>query len=360
MKVVDVKKRGLISIAVNVLRSGGLVIYPTETVYGAGVDVANSKAVVKLSKFKSRPFGKPYSVAVADQKMAQQYVELNQTAKKLYQTFLPGPLTIISKLKTISPSNNFNHSSHSISPGVASETGALGIRISSHPLVTAIVKKLGRPVTATSANAAYKKRPYKIADILDNISLKQKNLIDLIIDAGQLPRRDPSTVIDTTLDDPVTLRVGDVKISDENEILSRSPENTQNFGKELWQKYETFSGKRAIIFALEGRLGAGKTQFVKGLARAMEIRREITSPTFNMVNTYDNLVHIDAWRLESSSDLESLDFAKTISDKSVIAVEWADRVFDAIRRHNEEAIIVWIKIKYGKSENDRLISWGTL
>lgn len=369
MKVISLKttpESKIAAAASSVLSRGGLVIYPTETVYGVGVDAANPKAVKKLSEYKSRPFGKPYSVAVADQKMAEKYVELNSTAKNLYRQFLPGPMTIISKLKLSGSSNHSDHSNHFLSPGVASETGTLGIRISSHPLVTAIVRKLGRPITATSANQAWGKRPYQISDIISNISDKKKRLIDLIIDAGELPRNEPSTVIDTTLDDRVVLRQGDIKLKGKNQILSRSAENTQNFGKEIWQKYEKFYGKRAIVFGLEGQLGAGKTQFVKGLAGAMGIKKEITSPTFSLMNHYSllstpySLLHVDAWRMESDSELEDLGFAKTISDKSVIAVEWVDRVADVIRRYDEEAIIVWVKIKYGNSENERTISWEAI
>ena len=351
MKILNLKitpEPKVISQVVKALRRGGLIVYPTETVYGAGVDANNPAAVKKLGEYKSRPFGKPYSVAVSDQEMAEKYAELNATAKKLYCQFLPGPLTVISKGK------------HRVAAGVESETGTLGIRISSYPLVTEIVKSLGGPITATSANDAYKKKPYQISDIMNNISDKKKKLIDLIIDAGRLPRQDPTTVIDTTADDPITLRLGKIKLTGKNEIISRSAENTQNFGKELWQKHEQFAGKRAIVFALEGQLGAGKTQFVKGLARAMGIDNEITSPTFSLMNNYKNLFHLDVWRIETEKELEDLGFKKIISDKSVIAVEWADRVFDVIRRYNEEAIIIWIKIKYGKSENDRLISWVTV
>lgn len=351
MQTLNLKKtpeHDIIAQSVKTLRRGGLIIYPTETVYGAGVDATSPEAIMKLSEYKSRPLGKPYSVAVADRKMATDYVVLNETAKKLYRQFLPGPLTVISKGK------------HLVAAGVESETGTLGIRISSNPLITGIVKSLGKPITATSANEAYKRKPYQISDIINHISDKKKKLIDLIIDAGRLPRRDPTTVLDTTLDDPIILRVGKIRLTKKNEITSRSPENTQNLAKELWQKYERFAGKRAIIFGLEGPLGAGKTEFTKGLARAMGIKKQITSPTFNLINNYKNLCHIDAWRMESDSELENLGFAKTISDKSVIAVEWVDRVADAIRRHNEEAVIVWVKIKYGKSENDRLISWGNL
>lgn len=336
--------------AVEILTNGGIVIYPTETLYGVGVDATNLKAVKKLSEYKNRPLGKPYSVAVSDTGMAEEYVELNETARNLYKEFLPGPLTVISKGK------------HKVSSGVESEDGTLGIRIPDYELVTDIVKKLGKPITSTSANASYKKRPYKISDILENLSQKQKDLIDLIIDAGTLPKNDPSTVVDTTLDDSVTLRQGGIKFSDDNQILSKGEENTQNLAKEIWQKYEIHKGHRAIVFALEGEMGAGKTQFTKGLAHAMGITELVTSPTFALENEYhdgkNKLFHFDAWRLEKSDELIALGFSDLIKNKSVISIEWAERVSDNIHEFDDEAIIVWVKIKYGKDDNERLISWG--
>jgi L-threonylcarbamoyladenylate synthase len=340
------------NIAIEVLQNAGLVIYPTETLYGIGADVTNPKAIKKLIEYKNRPFGKPFSIAVNDQKMAEEYVDLNETAKNLYKEFLPGPLTIISNSK------------HKTAQGVESEDGTLGIRIPDYNLVTDIVKKFGKPITSTSANASYKKRPYKISDILDNISDKQKELIDLIIDAGTLPKNDPSTVIDTSLDDPVTLRQGQIKFSNKNEILSKNEEATRNLAKEMWQKYEKHQGKRSIIFALEGSMGAGKTQFTKGLARAMGITELVTSPTFALENVYQlpvsnyQLHHFDAWRLEKSDELRALGFEDLIKNKSVIAVEWAERVADTIREFDDEAIIIWIRIKFGKKESERSISWG--
>lgn len=337
-------------LAVGVLKKGGLVVYPTETLYGIGADATNSKAIQKLTKYKDRPFGKPYSIAVTDQNMAQEYVELNTTAENLYKEFLPGPLTVISKGK------------HKVADSVESEDGTLGIRIPDYKLVTDIVSKLGKPITATSANASYKKRPYTISDILDNISDKQKWLIDLIIDAGELPSNEPSTVIDTTLDDPITLRQGEIKLTNNNEVLSRSEEGTENLAKEIWQKYEIHKGKRAIVFALQGEMGAGKTIFTKGLARAMGITELVTSPTFALENEYENgkvkLFHFDAWRLEKSDELLALGFEDLIKNKSVISIEWAERVFDVVREFDDEAIIIWIKLEFGKKENERKIGWG--
>jgi L-threonylcarbamoyladenylate synthase len=349
MKRINIKDITIKEI-VKSLENNGLVIMPTETVYGAFVDATNPKSVEKLTHYKNRPFGKPYSVAVTDTKMAEQYVELNDTARNLYNSFLPGPVTVVSKGKG------------KVANGVESETGTLGIRIPDHPLVIDVVRLLGKPITATSANASYQKRPYKVADVLDNLSDKQRALIDLIVDAGELPKNEPSTVIDTTLDDPVILRQGDIKLTDKNEVFSRGEEDTKNIAKELWQKYEGHHGQRAIVFALEGPMGAGKTRFVQGLGKALGIKDEVVSPTYNLEEEYDKgkLLHIDAWRMSEGVELADLEFGKKINDKSIVAIEWADRVADEIRKHNEEAVIIWVNIEYGISENERTISWGIL
>jgi L-threonylcarbamoyladenylate synthase len=357
MKIISYKDPDVLKAAVMILKNGGVVIYPTETLYGIGVDPTNQNAVDKLTAYKNRPFGKPYSIAVTDKEMAKKYVELNASADNFYNKFLPGPLTVISTGK------------HILAKGVESEEGTLGIRIPDYKLVIDIIKMLGKPITATSANASYKKRPYKISDILENISDKQKGLIDLIIDAGELPKNDPSTVIDTTLDDTVILRQGEIKLKRKNEILSRKEEQTMNLAKELWQKYETHKNKRAIVFALQGEMGTGKTIFTKGLAHAMGIEEVVTSPTFSIENEYSTsakslvpsqLHHFDAWRLEKSDEMRTLGFEDLIRNKSVISVEWAERVADIIREFDDEAIIIWIKFVYGKKENDRIISWGNL
>lgn len=349
MKVIKCDESS-IKIAIDVLKSGGLIIYPTETLYGAGVDATNDVAVKKLTAYKNRPLGKPYSIAVTNTDMAEEYGYLNQTSKNLFREFLPGPLTVIIKGK------------HKLAKGVESEDGKLGIRLPDYKFVRSLVEKFGKPITATSANASYKKRPYKVSDILDNLSQKQKGLIDLVIDAGTLPTREPSTVIDTTFDEPAILRQGEIRLSDENEVLSVNEENTQNIAKEIWQKNESYLGKRSIVFALQGEMGSGKTQFTKGLARAMGITELVTSPTFAIENEYKNgakkLFHFDAWRLESSDEIKALGFEDLIKNRSVVSIEWADKIVDIIREFDDEAIVVWIKISFGTKENERKINWG--
>ncbi|QQG41917.1 MAG: threonylcarbamoyl-AMP synthase [Candidatus Woesebacteria bacterium] len=352
MKVINKFDNKLI---INVLKQGGLVIFPCETVYGVAVDSSNNIAVEKLNTYKKRPFGKPYAIMCANQEMAEKYVELNTTAKNLYNTFLPGPVTVISVGK------------RKVAKGIESEAGTLGVRIPAYPNLLKLIKEFDRPIVATSANSSYQKRPYKITDILDNVSKKQKELVDLIIDVGELPHNEPSTVIDTTFDEAITLRQGYIRLKDENEVLSSSEENTQNVGKELWQKYENYSGKRSIIFALEGEMGTGKTQFTKGLARAMGVTELVVSPTFSLVEEYKVsnskfvLEHFDAWRLSNSTEMETLGFLKMVENKNtVMSIEWADRVVDVIRKFRDQAIVVWVKIRYGKNMNQRLISWGNI
>jgi L-threonylcarbamoyladenylate synthase len=355
MKIIPENDKA-VDIAVKALQNGQLVFMATETVYIAGVDATNPVAVKKLVSFKNRPFGKPFSVGVTDISMAEKYVVLNKTAKNLYKRFLPGPVTVVST------------GTHKVADGVEAENGTLGIRIPDYKFFQEVCKKFNKPITATSANASYQRRPYKLSDILDNISEKQKKLIDLMIDAGELLHNEPSTVIDTTLDDTaVILRQGEIKLKDTNEVLSRSEENTQNIAKELWQKYEEYSGKRAIIYALEGQMGAGKTQFVKGLARAMGITESVVSPSYDLLNNYSlnaipyTLSHIDTWRMiNPNQELKDLDIKSLLDSNSVVAIEWADRAVEEIKNYSDDAIIIWVKLAYGKNQNDRLISWGVL
>lgn len=347
MKILSNFKK--INEVIDVLEKGGLVIVPTETIYGIICDSNNEGAVRKLNKYKQRPFGKPYAVMVNSLGMAEEYAELNQTAKNLYGEFLPGPLTVVSKGKS------------KVASGIESETGSLGVRIPDYPDLLKLISEFGRPVVATRSNANYQKLPYKVDDVLKSISPKQKALIDLIVDVGTLPKNELSTVIDTTLDDPAVLRQGEIKLKEEDKVVSKSEKDTENLAKRLWQKYKTYKGKRAIIFALEGPMGAGKTQFVKGLAKAMGIKETITSPSYELVSSYKFLDHIDTWRmLNPESELSELGTQNFIDDKDVLAIEWADKVVKQIKKYSDDAVVIWLKISYGDSEKERIINWGVL
>lgn len=343
--------------AVKVLKTGGLVIYPTETCYGAGVDATNQKAVNKLLAYKTRREGKPLSIAVADQTMAAKYVRLNPTAKNLYKQFLPGPLTVVSAGRG------------RVAAGVESETGTLGIRIPDHPVAKALVQTLGKPITATSANVSYKPKPYSITQLLSQISPKQKSLIDFIVDVGKLPTRPASTVVDTTLDDPLILRPGTILPSRDGNLVTRSPEETKNLAKTLMLKHWNDLQVKPLMFLLIGDLGAGKTQFAKGIGEFLNIPGPITSPTYTIEIEYDftrhhvtgKFLHLDTWRLQNLAELDLLGLASRLKPKTVVAVEWASRTLkplqDLAKKTHAKVISLKLQSVPGSPASSRQITF---
>jgi L-threonylcarbamoyladenylate synthase len=312
----------IIEKAIQVLESGGLVIYPTETVYGIGVDGTNPEAVQKLLKYKSKREGKPLSIAVANQKMAEEYVSLSDQAKKLYQRFLPGPYTIISEGK------------RRVAPGVESEFGTLGIRLPDYPLILELVKKFNKPITATSANASGKKRPYKIQDVFDNITDKQRELINLVIDAGELPKNEPSIVIDTTLSTPLTVRGNMSNHKPSQVFITKSTKETKSLAGKLILKHWNEIKEKGIIIGLNGELGVGKTIFTQGIANFLQIEEPLSSPTYTYMNEYDfvrhqvtgKLHHLDVWKIDSPESFSLLQIPELIKPNSIVVIEWWQQI----------------------------------
>jgi L-threonylcarbamoyladenylate synthase len=355
MRVLDVKTEGLqaaVDAAVFVLRAGGIVIYPTETTYGVGVDVENPQAVQKLLDYKGKRDGKPISVAVADQLMAQKYVELNARAKQAYETFLPGPVTVVST------------GTGKVAAGIASPEGKVGIRIPNFELALQLTRAFGSGISATGANASNKKRPYTIQDIFDHISDKQKDLIDLVLDVGELPHNEPSTVIDTTLDDLVILRSGQTKLDANESHESHNVAETIALFESVARRFRSFYTYTPVIFALEGEMGAGKTHAVKGIAKGLGIGEPIISPTYTFANEYactneghsGVFVHIDAWRMTSFAELMDIGLGDLLDKKAVIAIEWTEKFESNILELKSQAKIVLIRIENGKQEEERHIT----
>lgn len=353
MKIINLKQTShseIIDQAVAVLNQGGLVIYPTETVYGAGVDATNQAAVDKLLEYKSRREGKPLSIAVANQKTARKYALINRQAEKIYNQFLPGPVTVVSAAKG------------NLAQGVTSEFGTIGIRIPDYDLILNIVEKLKKPMTSTSANASGKRRPYQIKHILNNISDKQKNLIDLIIDAGTLPPREPSTVIDTTLSTPLTVRSGELSQEEANaQLISRSEAETKQIAGKILLKNWNQIKQNGLIIGLEGQLGAGKTTFAKGIAQFLQIDQIITSPTYTYLIEYDyqrhqtqgKFHHLDTWKIDTKEQLETLKVHQLIKPGNVVAVEWWSQIKDYFPKLG--AKLVEVRLEVGEKTNRKIM-----
>jgi len=327
-----------IKTTLKVLRNRGLIVYPTETCFGLGADATNQKAVEKVFQFKGER-NKPISIAVADQKMAEKYVKLNQTALNLYQNFLPGPLTVISL------------SQDKVVKKLESNRKTLGVRIPNFPFTLRLIEAFKKPITTTSANASNAKPPFSLKDFQKYTSQERQNLIDLFIDPGELPKRESSTVVDTTLNETEVLRQGQIFFPHKKaqKFVSNSEKETRKIAQKMT---ETMRGKNLpIIFALQGELGAGKTQFAKGIALNLGIEEPITSPTFTLIKEYpfdkNTFYHLDTWRLEEGKEIIDLGFNKMLQGKNLIAIEWLEKVKPILEKAAQEkkAKVIWIKIE---------------
>ena len=320
MEIIKINNPSALTTSLAVLKKGGLVICPTETVYGALVDATNVQAVAKLLTYKHRPVGKAISIACCDQKMAEQYVYLNDQAQKIYSTFLPGPVTVISQSKS------------QVAAGLTSEKNTLGVRIPAYDFLLTLIQKLDQPVTATSANSSGKKSPYAIADLLNHLSKKQQSQIDLIIDAGTLPKNPPSLVIDTTTDSPTIVRNNEninLKATSKN-FTTHSDQETKTIAHEILLQNLDQLKKTGLVIALDGPLGAGKTVFTQGLGESLKIQANITSPTYTYLKEYPfclekingTLYHLDVWTIDKQESFNLLEVEKLMRPGNLIVIEW--------------------------------------
>jgi len=283
MKIIKLSQEA-IDLAAEVIKKGGLVVFPSDTVYGLMVDPTNQSAADKLLGFKNRWHGKAISMAVLNKKMAEDYVKLSVSGENIYTNLLPGPFTVISQGR------------HKVAKGIEAENGTLGIRIPDNKNIMNLVKTVGGPVTATSANLSGKTSHYSVGSFLKTLSKKKTQMIDLIVDAGKLPKNLPSTVIDTTEPELKVLRRGDLITTGAKNLISKSEKETGRVAGFILKKtIQTLpqplplTGQgvlKPIVFLLTGDLGCGKTVFARAVGKALGIRERITSPTFVIFNQY--------------------------------------------------------------------------
>jgi len=175
----------IIDKAVKVLNTDGIVVYPTETVYGLGGDAFSDDAIQKVYEAKSRPISKPMSIAVSDFEMLCAVGHIGAYEEEFINRFMPGPVTAIVRARSAVPTI------------MTGGTGMIGIRYPDHPLALHLISRFDSPITATSANQSGAKDPVTPEEC--------HVLYDLLIDGGRLTGI-PSTVVD--LVDRIILREG--------------------------------------------------------------------------------------------------------------------------------------------------------
>jgi len=115
------------------------------------------------------------------------------------------------------------------------------------------------------------------------------------------------------------------------EFITNSAKETQAAAKKIMKKLASQPRRGALVLALSGELGAGKTTFIQGLAPALGIKEKVLSPTFVIMKHFKNLYHIDCYRLSGAKDLKGLDFEKIIKNpKNIVVIEWAEKIKSAL------------------------------
>lgn len=179
----------LINEAIDIMAGGGIILYPTDTVYGLGANIFNNDAVEKIYEIKNRDQSKPLSVLVQDIESLELIADLNRQSREIVNEWLPGPFTfILNKKKAVSP--------------YVSASTKVGVRIPDYKIARLLAGLF--PITTTSANLTNEDTLSNPQDILKQIG----DGVDLVIDVGPLDKAKPSTVIDLSSSKPVLVRNG--------------------------------------------------------------------------------------------------------------------------------------------------------
>jgi len=187
----DNPQERLISRVVELLKDGGVIAYPTDTIYGIGCDIYNKKALERIYMLKGRDRNKPMSFVCSDLGHITEFAKVPNYAYRIMKRFLPGPYTFVLEASSQVPKM------------LMPKRKTVGIRIPDNNIALSIVRMLGNPIISTSANISGEKvisDPYEIDMYLGK-------LLDMTVDGGILSG-DASTVIDLTGNAPVVLREG--------------------------------------------------------------------------------------------------------------------------------------------------------
>lgn len=190
--------------AVGELRKGGVIAFPTSTLYGLGADARNSKAVQKIFDIKSRDPKQAILILIGDKTwLATLVKKIPPVADKLMDAFWPGGLTMVFE------------AGRNILPVLTGDTGKIGIRVPKHPVAAAIVSELNGPLTGTSANLSGRPGCFDVVDLDGEVASQ----VDGVLDAGPLRGGRGSTVIDVTAEPPEILREGTISRDQINSVM---------------------------------------------------------------------------------------------------------------------------------------------
>jgi len=200
-------QKDFIDEAARTIKNGGVIAFPTRSLYGLGADALNPDAVQKIFEIKKRPLDKPILVLIKDKDSISDIAKsIPPLAIRLMDTFWPGNVTIVLKANPDLPS------------ALTAGTGKIGVRLPQHPVASALVKAFERPLTGTSANISGVQGCSRVSDL----DFEVKTKLDLILDAGTLKKGQGSTVVDVTTNPSKVLREGEILEKDIQDFISLS------------------------------------------------------------------------------------------------------------------------------------------
>jgi L-threonylcarbamoyladenylate synthase len=195
--------------AVDILKDGGVVAFPTDTVYGLGASAFDSSAVERVFEVKQRPRHLPLPVILADEKQVSAVASVvSHVAMVLMKHFWPGGLTLI--LPSLS----------SVPVIVTGDTGNVAVRVPDHVIPVTLITRLGVPITGTSANVSTQPSALTAEEVRAQLG----STVDLIIDGGRCPGGVESTIVDVTVDVPVIVRHGAIPEAEIRSVLNNYKE----------------------------------------------------------------------------------------------------------------------------------------
>ena len=187
-----------IKTATAIIKNGGMVVYPTETVYGLGADAFSEAAVRNVYKIKRRDLSRPISIAVSSFEMLHEVADIDSECFEIIAELLPGPVTILLRKKDIVPAI------------LTAASEVIGVRFPDNEIATRIIKETG-PITATSANVSGRNPPTCIEEVEVELKLKV-DLLGIIINGGKCKYSMPSTVVDMSKAGATANEKGEIKI----------------------------------------------------------------------------------------------------------------------------------------------------
>lgn len=180
-----------------VIRSGGVVVYPTDTLYGLGADPNNLSAVRRLFEIKGRQSVQPILLLIRDASEVRNWaVEVSTQAEDLMEKFWPGPLTLVFKARA------------EVLPDLTAGAGTIGLRVPGSALTRELLRFLGTALTGTSANLSGGPSPRTAKEAAASVG----NRVDLILDGGDAASGRPSTVVDVSAGRPNVVREGEIPL----------------------------------------------------------------------------------------------------------------------------------------------------